>query len=159
MNLFAINLLLAVIWVGLTNSLSFLGLVSGYLVSFAALWLTRPLYGASTGYFVKSVNLVELALFFVYDLCVSSIRVAWDVLTPQTRSNPAILEVPLDVESDLEILLVTNLISLTPGTLSLDVSPDRKVLYVHAMFADDPDAVIADLKNGMERMVRRVFVV
>ncbi len=159
MNLFAINLLLAVIWVGLTNSLSFLGLVSGYLIGFAALWLTRPLYGASTAYFVRSVNLVQLALFFVYDLCVSSIRVAWDVLTPQTRSNPAILEVPLDVESDLEILLVTNLISLTPGTLSLDVSPDRKVLYVHAMFADDPDAVIADLKNGMERMVRRVFVV
>ena len=64
---------------------------------------------------------------------------------------------PLDVTSDLEILLVTNLISLTPGTLSLDVTPDRKTLIVHAMFADDPDALIAELKDGMERMVREVF--
>jgi multicomponent Na+:H+ antiporter subunit E len=64
---------------------------------------------------------------------------------------------PLDVQSDLEILLVTNLISLTPGTLSLDVTPDRKTLIVHAMFADDPEALVKELKNGMERMVKEVF--
>ena len=98
-----------------------------------------------------------LVLFFLYDLCVSSIRVAYDVLTPKDQSNPAILEMPLDVKSDIEIMLVTNLISLTPGTLSLDVTPDRKTLIVHAMFADDPDAVIAGLKSGMERMVKEVF--
>ncbi|MEM9787739.1 MAG: Na+/H+ antiporter subunit E, partial [Pseudomonadota bacterium] len=69
----------------------------------------------------------------------------------------AILEMPLDVKSDIEILLVTNLISLTPGTLSLDVTPDRKTLIVHAMFADDPDEVIASLKSGMERLVKEVF--
>ena len=159
MNLFAVNLLLAFTWVALTGQMSFGGLVSGFALGFAALWLSRPLYGGTGLYFVSAYRLVQLALFFAYDLCASSIKVAWDVLTPQTQSNPAILEVPLDVTSDLEILLVTNLISLTPGTLSLDVSPDRKVLYVHAMFADDPDEVIADLKNGMERMVRRVFVV
>ena len=60
-------------------------------------------------------------------------------------------------KSDLEILLVTNLISLTPGTLSLDVTPDRSCLIVHAMFADDPDALVAELKGGMERMVLEVF--
>ncbi|MEM6465820.1 MAG: Na+/H+ antiporter subunit E, partial [Pseudomonadota bacterium] len=51
------------------------------------------------------------------------------------------------------ILLVTNLISLTPGTLSIDVSEDRKTLKIHAMFADDPEAVCATLKSGMERWV------
>jgi len=61
---------------------------------------------------------------------------------------------PLDVKSDAGIFLVTNLISLTPGTLSLDVSEDRKTLYVHAMFADDPEEVCRKLKSGMERWVR-----
>lgn len=78
---------------------------------------------------------------------------AIDVLTPRHRSRPAIIEVPLDVKSDTGILLVTNLISLTPGTLSLDVSEDRKTLLVHAMFADDPDALRKSLKDGMERWV------
>ena len=78
---------------------------------------------------------------------------AWDVLTPRHRARPAIIEMPLDVKSDAGILLVTNLISLTPGTLSLDVTDDGRTLYVHAMFADDLDALRAQMKNGMERWV------
>jgi multicomponent Na+:H+ antiporter subunit E len=61
--------------------------------------------------------------------------------------------VPLDVKSDVGILLVTNLISLTPGTLSLDVSRDRRTLAVHAMFVDDPDELRDQLKRGMEKWV------
>jgi multicomponent Na+:H+ antiporter subunit E len=158
MNLFAVNLLLALVWTVLTNSFTVFGFVSGFLIGLAALWLSQPLYGETGNYFVRIVRIVHLALYFILDLMKSSLRVAWDVLTPKDLSTPRIVEVPLDVTSDLEILLVTNLISLTPGTLSLDVSDDRKTLYVHAMFADDPEQVVSDLKNGMERMVRRVFV-
>lgn len=157
MNLFAINILLAMVWCALSDAFTVNALVSGYLIGFAALWITQPLYGAPGHYFVRMIRIVQLALFFVYDLLVSSLRVAWDVLTPKDLSSPRIIEMPLDVKTDLEILLVTNLISLTPGTLSLDVSPDRKTLYVHAMFGDNPDQVIHDLKSGMEHMVRRVF--
>jgi len=157
MNLFAVNLVLAAVWAALTNTFTLLGLVSGYVIGFGALWLAQPLYGETGNYFVRSLRIVQLAVFFIYDLLVSSLQVAWDVLTPQDLSNPKIIEVPLDVKSDLEILLLTNLISLTPGTLSLDVSPDRSTLYVHAMFADDPDSVVRSLKDGIERMVSRVF--
>ncbi|MDP5084386.1 MAG: Na+/H+ antiporter subunit E [Yoonia sp.] len=157
MNLFLLNLLLAVIWASLWGSLTLLQLVFGFLVGFASLWFAQPLLGGPSLYYRRAWRIVRLILFFLYDLCMSSIRVAYDVLTPKDLSNPAILEMPLDVKSDIEILLVTNLISLTPGTLSLDVTPDRKTLIVHAMFADDPDAVIASLKSGMERMVKEVF--
>ena len=57
------------------------------------------------------------------------------------------------MKTDAGILLVTNLISLTPGTLSLDVSQDRRSLRFHAMFADDPEALKAGLKRGIERLV------
>ncbi|KQI72596.1 sodium:proton antiporter [Loktanella sp. 5RATIMAR09] len=157
MNLFLLNLLLAVIWASLWGSLTSFQLVAGFIMGFVTLWIAQPLFGGPSGYYLRAYRIVRLVLYFLYDLCVSSIRVAYDVITPTDYSNPKILEMPLDVKSDIEILLVTNLISLTPGTLSLDVTPDRKTLIVHAMFADDPDAVIASLKNGMERMVKEVF--
>jgi multicomponent Na+:H+ antiporter subunit E len=75
------------------------------------------------------------------------------VLTPEHKSSPELLELPLEVETDGGILLLTNLISLTPGTLSLDISPDRRRLIVHAMFAEDPGQVIAGLKR-FERWVK-----
>jgi len=156
-SLFALNLLLAFIWQALTATFTIQSLVAGFLLGYAALWMAQPLFGDRSPYFLRMWRIVRLIGFFLYELVISSIRVAWDVLTPTQLNRPAILEMPLDVESDIEILLVTNLISLTPGTLSLDVTPDRKTLIVHAMFADDPDALVADLKNGMERMVREVF--
>jgi len=157
MNLFLLNLLLAFVWAGLWGSFTLFQLVVGFHVGFVTLWIAQPLFGGPSGYFLRAYRVVRLILFFLYDLIVSSIQVAYDVLTPTDHSNPAILEMPLDVKSDIEILLVTNLISLTPGTLSLDVTPDRKTLIVHAMFADDPEEVIASLKSGMERMVKEVF--
>ncbi|WP_341365704.1 Na+/H+ antiporter subunit E [Yoonia sp. BS5-3] len=157
MNVFLLNILLAVIWAALWGTLTLAQLAIGFHIGFAILWLTQPMFGERSGYFLRAWRVVRLIGFFLYDLCISSVRVAYDVLTPQDLSNPAILEMPLDVESDIEILLVTNLISLTPGTLSLDVTPDRKTLIVHAMFADDPQAVIDSLKSGMERMVKEVF--
>ena len=157
MNLFALNLLLAVVWAGLWADFSVLQLVVGFHVGFAALWLATPLFANDSAYFRRAWRTLRLIAFFLYELVVSSLQVAWDVLTPTHLSTPAIVEVPLDVKSDLEILLVTNLISLTPGTLSLDVTPDRKTLLVHSMFVDDPDELIAMLKGGMERMVKEVF--
>lgn len=157
MNIFLLNLLVAVIWAALWGSFTLFQLTAGFVLGFLVLWLLQPLFGVPDKYFLRAYRVVRLILFFLYDLAVSSIRVAYDVLTPTDHSNPKILEMPLDVKSDIEILLVTNLISLTPGTLSLDVTADRKTLIVHAMFADDPDAVIASLKQGMERMVKEVF--
>jgi multicomponent Na+:H+ antiporter subunit E len=157
MNIFALNILLAFVWAALWSDFTLFQLVVGFHVGFAALWLAQPLFNTPSPYFRRIYRVARLILFFVYELIVSSLRVAWDVITPTDLSNPRILEMPLDVKSDLEILLVTNLISLTPGTLSLDVTPDRKTLFVHAMFADDPDALVAELKDGMERMVKECF--
>ena len=157
MNLFLLNLLLAVTWSALWGSFTMAQFLVGFGVGFVTLLITQPLFGAPSGYYLRAWRVVRLILYFLYDLLLSSFRVAYDVLTPTDYSNPALLEMPLDVKSDIEILLVTNLISLTPGTLSIDITPDRKTLIVHAMFADNPEQVIAGLKNGMERMVREVF--
>ncbi|WP_371060066.1 Na+/H+ antiporter subunit E [Rhodosalinus sp. 5P4] len=152
MNAFGINLLLAVVWVALTGSTTLSGLLTGFVLGFGVLWMVKPLTGERL-YFRRVFAWVRLVVMFLYELVVSSLAVAWDIVTPKERARPQIIEVPLDVTSDVGILLVTNLISLTPGTLSLDVSRDRKTLAVHAMFVDDPDELCAQLKRGMERWV------
>lgn len=152
MGTFGTNLIFAVVWVAITGSANLFGFVSGFAVGYAALWLLQPLMGASR-YYSRVIAWIRLLVMFVYELLASSFEVLVDILTPQHRANPAIIEMPLDVKTDAGILLVTNLISLTPGTLSLDVSEDRQTLLVHAMFADDPDALRKSLKNGMERWV------
>ncbi len=157
MNMFILNIALAIIWAALWGSPTLLMVATGYVLGFMTLWFAAPVFGLNNAYFLRSWRILRLIMFFLYELVMSSLRVAYDVLTPNDYSTPAILDMPLDVNSDFEILLVTNLISITPGTLSLDVSDDRKTLTFHAMYAEDPDAVIAELKNGMERLVREVF--
>ncbi|MEM7296351.1 MAG: Na+/H+ antiporter subunit E [Pseudomonadota bacterium] len=152
MNSLGTNLLFAVAWVALTGTVTLSGLAAGFVVGFGALWMIQPLFGR-TRYFSRVFAWIKLIAMFLYELMASSIHVLWDIVTPRHRANPAIIKMPLDVKTDAGILLVTNLISLTPGTLCLDVIDDRRTLVLHAMFADDPAALCASLKNGMERWV------
>ena len=85
----------------------------------------------------------------------SAVRVARDVLSPRLRVRPGVVAVPLDARTDLEITLFANLVSLTPGTLSLDVSPDRRTLYVHAM--DLPDGDVEAWSRELKRTEARVI--
>jgi multicomponent Na+:H+ antiporter subunit E len=153
MNIFTLNIVLAVAWAALTGNFTLSGLLVGFALGSAALYLTKPLFPGCDRYFKRVWRWVKLCVLFLYELVVSSVQVVWDVLTPQHKARPRVISMPLDVEGEMGILLVTNLISLTPGTLSLDVTDDGRTLYVHAMFADDPDALRAQMKNGMERWV------
>jgi len=151
-NIFVLNVFLAVSWAALVGSFTLANLLIGYGTGFLALWIASPLFGKS-GYFLRVWRVLRLLVLFIYDLIVSSLQVVWDVITPTHLSRPGIIALPLDAEGEGEILLVANLISLTPGSLSLDLSPDRKTLYVHAMFVDDPVTLRRGLKAGIERRV------
>ena len=153
MNTLVANIFLAIIWALFFGGFTWLTVLSGLAVGYGILWLLQPLKMAESSYFKRVWYWGKLIVMFHYELLVSSVQVLWDIFTPQQLSNPAIIEMPLDVKSDTGILLVTNLISLTPGTLSIDVSDDRKTLTLHVMFADDPDEVCRELKQGMERWV------
>jgi multicomponent Na+:H+ antiporter subunit E len=152
MNIFLLNLLLAGLWAAVIGSVDAVHLVTGFVVGYGVLWFARPLLG-ETRYFGKLVEAIRFALFFVYELVLSNIRVAWDVLTPRTYRRPGVVAVPLDADTDAEITLLANLVTLTPGSLSLDVSADRRWLYVHSMFVEQPDSVRSDIKDGFERRV------
>lgn len=152
MNLFAVNLLIAGGWVAVSGGFDAVSLALGFAGGFVGLYATRGMFGP-TDYFRRTFALIGLIVYFLYDLVRSSVGVVWEIMTPTVYSKPALLRMPLDAETDMEIMLTANLISLTPGTLTVDVAPDRSYLLIHAMFVDDPDATITDLKRGMERRV------
>lgn len=152
MNPFAINLLLALAWAALAGEFTLVTLGIGFLLGFAALWLARPLFG-DTHYFVRLPRLLRLGAVFVVELVVSSLRVARDVLTPVPKNKPGIVAVPLRVTGETGTLLLSSLVTLTPGTLSLDLSENGQTLYVHAMFVDDPGALRAEIAETLEQPV------
>jgi multicomponent Na+:H+ antiporter subunit E len=156
MNLFFINCFLAFGYVGVQGQFSLAGFLVGFALGYAALWLTQPLYGQSR-YFQRAPKTARLIGYFLMELMLSNLRVLWDVVTPGHISRPGIVGVPLRAKSEMEILLVANLISLTPGTLSIDLSEDRHTLYVHVMFLDDPDRFRQSIKEGVERRVLEVM--
>lgn len=151
-NLFLLNIFLAAGFCAIIGQVNLTGFLAGYAIGYMALWVTWPLYGPST-YFMRVARILQLAGYFVWQLLVSNLRVLWDVITPKQISKPGVIAVPLDAESDFEIMMVANLVSLTPGSLSLDVSDDRKTLYVHMMFLDDVETARREIKQGIEKRV------
>lgn len=143
-------------WALVTGSFSAPNLLFGALIGAAAAVLMRdgrpfsPLP-------IRPLRLARLAGLFLVELIKSGLRVAALVLRPQMKLAPGIVAVPLRLEHDFEIALLANLITLTPGTLSVDVSPDKRILYVHCVDMPDPDAVIADVRNGFEQRILEAF--
>ena len=150
MTAFFWNLLLATVWALAQGDFTLPNLLIGFVLGYVVLWLARDVLQSSE-YTARVPRLIEFALYFLWELLLSNLRVAYDVLTPRHHMRPGIIALPLDATTDGEITLLANFISLTPGTLSLDVSPDRKTLYVHLMYIRDPEAEKQKLKTGLER--------
>jgi len=101
------------------------------------------------------MNWLQLILLFAKELVLSALRVAWLALQPRITLRPAIIAYPLTVTTDAQITLLANMITLTPGTLSVDVSSDRKWLYVHAIDVEAKEALIGGIAAGFETSILR----
>ena len=100
---------------------------------------------------------LSLIALFVKELILSALKVAWLVLQPRINIRPAIIAYPLTVTTDAQITLLANMITLTPGTLSVDVSADRRTLYIHAIDVASKEALIGDIAAGFETKILGVL--
>ncbi len=158
MSVFWGNVFLPVVWMALTGTFTLANYALGFVVSAFVLWIARP--PGEIAFFVYLERLrrwVAFVLFFLWELTVASLRVVYDILTPRHRMRPAIIAIPLDLRTDNEITLLANLITLTPGTLSLDISPQKDILYIHAMYVDDIEEFRKDIKERFESRVKEVM--
>lgn len=152
------NIALALIWMAVIGDFSLASLLIGFGLGFMILYLTRRVIGSPT-YVDKVRQAVELVALFIWELILANMRVAYDVITPRLRARPGVIAIPLDLKGDIEITLLANMITLTPGTLSLDVSEDKSVLYIHAMYLDPIGAerTRSRIKDGFERRIMELL--
>ena len=155
MTLLPLNLLIALAWGVASGDFTASNLLLGFVAGFIALYAFDVMRGDHS-YHRRTIAAVGLTLYFIYDLISSSVQVALAVLFPGSTIKPLFVEVELDAKTDVAIMMIANLTSLTPGTLSVDVAPDGRRLLIHAMFASDPQSVIDGVKRGLEPRVLRV---
>ena len=152
------NVLLALVWAALHGDFSLRTLLTGQVVGyFILLALVRGGVFGTSPYIGRVHRVIGLVAYFCWELLRANLRLALDVATPRFHMRPGIIALPLDANHDGEILLLSILINTTPGSVALDVSPDRKTLYVHVMYIDTPDAAREEIKSGFERRVLGVL--
>ena len=156
MRAFLWNIALAGVWALVVGDISLPRLALGFVLGYAILWMSRRVLDTAD-YCARVPRLIEFVAYFLWELLWANVRVAYDVMTPKHHMRPGIIALALDAETDLEITLLANLISLTPGTLSLDVSPDRKTLYIHHMYLHDVGFERQRIKAGLERRLLKVL--
>lgn len=152
-----LSLILAVVFFNITP---YVGSANRYIfVGIIIFSLTWPLsYFFAKDYFRKLPSLMNLILFFTKELLMANLRVAYDVITPMTYMRSCIVAVPLEAKTDLEITIFACMVSLTPGTLSLVLSEDRTILFVHAITFKEMDieAIKRELKQGFEHKLLKI---
>ncbi len=106
---------------------------------------------------MKLIWALELLLFFIKELIAANLQVAFLIAKGAKHVRPAIVRIPTQLTSETALLMLANMITLTPGTLTLEVSSDHRYLFVHVLHADDPDKIIHGIQQGFESRLKRVF--
>jgi len=150
------NVMLAIVWTALSG-FSFGNLALGFVVGYVILAVLAFGGVVPRTYHDKTAAVLSLVVFIIREFLMANARMAVDVIRPVRDLRPGIVAVPLDVETDFEILVLTTLISLTPGTLAVDISDSGKVLYVHVMHVTSAEAARDSIKEEFERRVMRVL--
>jgi multicomponent Na+:H+ antiporter subunit E len=146
------NTLLALAWGAVTGSFTLLNLLFGFVIAALALWLIREQFHTQA-YIERAWRIASLILVFLKDLFVSAFRVAVIVLSPTRRYQPGFIAFPLSTDRPVEIAILANMITLTPGTLSVDVSDDKSTLFIHCIDVPDTEALKRDIAEGFERKI------
>lgn len=148
--------LLALFWLAVSGSFTIPNLLLGIAAAALSLALIRGRAQPEGGR-IRPLKVLSLVGLFIKELALSAWKVAVLVASPKMAVKPGIFAFPLTVDRDFEITLLANLITLTPGTLSVDVSEDRRVLYVHALDCSDPVGTRRDIANGFEKKIMEAF--
>lgn len=156
MTLLIANVLLALVWSLMIGSFSPANFVVGLVLGYLVLRLASK-RGRRGQYFQKVGVTVNFLAYFVYELIKANVRMAVYTCSPLGSLRPGIVAIPLESGmTDLEVTTLANVVTLTPGTLSLDVSEDRSTLFVHFMHVESPEAAVREVKDGFERRLLRV---
>jgi len=151
-----LNVLLALTWCAASGAVNTRNLILGFVIGYLILSV-HPEITRSHTYRQKVYHFVSFVTYFLWEIIVGAVDVAMATLWPFRKLRPGIVAVPLDTRSAAEQTLLANAVTLTPGTMSIDLSPDGKTLYVHVFDAENPESVRRAIKDGLEARLIRLF--
>ncbi len=158
---FSLNLVLAIVWAAISGTFSGINLLIGFAIGTLILWLTGEALGTKD-YIKRVLRSLGFIVFFLKELFISSFKVAWEVITPNNNIRPGVIGIELDDDTnDAQATLLANMITLTPGTLTLDIIENevtkKRTLYIHAMYIDDPEDLRREIKEEFETRAKEVL--
>lgn len=150
-----VNLIISFMWMFLSESYTFMTFIFGYILGALLLLLLNRFFPGR--YYLKPLyKFSVLFLIFIRELILSNIDIVKLVYKRNPDFEPGIFAMPIDVKKNWEITLLANLITLTPGTLSVAISDDQTQIFIHAMHIDDIEESIDDIKNTFEKAIMEV---
>jgi len=150
-----LNVLLALTWMFLSVSFKPTTFIVGYLLGLLMLFMLRKSF-SSRFYMDRLWAVIKLASLFLKELIMSNFSVLKLIVQPTMPIRPAIFAMPTVLEHDWEITLLSSLITLTPGTVVIDISDDNKTLYIHSLDFEDIDEAIDSIHNTFEKAILEV---
>lgn len=150
-----LNVFLAFMWMFIKVSYDLSSFIKGYIFGLIIIFVFRRFFN-SRFYLGRIYAVIKLTLIFLRELILSNIAVLKVVLKPKLDMQPGIFAYETVLTEDWEITVLSSLITLTPGTLVVDVSDDNKILYIHAMDIADVDEAVSSIQSTFERAILEV---
>jgi len=150
-----VNLIIAIMWMFLSETYTVTSFIIGHIIGAVLLFVLRR-FIPGPFYLAKFMKILKLMLIFIRELISSNIDIVKLVYQRNPTFEPGIFAMPTELKSDWEITLLANLITLTPGTLSVAISDDNLEIYIHAMHIEEVHEEILDIKNTFEKAIMEV---
>ena len=152
-----LTLILTVVWVLLQNNVTAGMVVFGIILGIIIPWMTS-IWWPDTPKGFRLGKMIAYSVMVMWDIMVANVQVAWIVLTvPNAKLKPAWIVIPLKLRQPEAITVLAGTITLTPGTVSADLSDEGHSLLVHVLHTDDPDSVRDEIKTRYEARLLEIF--
>ena len=151
------NVLIAFVWLFLDTSYSVADFAIGFVLGAIITGFYAKLSGSRDFYLNRFLKFLKFLLVCLYELYVACFQVLVLVLTPKLNLKPGIIRMEVDLPTDFQLVFLASLINLTPGTLTLEVSSDKKTLYIHALNINDAKEIIGSIRRSFENSIREVW--
>lgn len=150
-----LNIAMAMVWEFLFPAWTLSAFLAGYAIGAVILTFVF-LRNKKNFYLYRIYKAFVLLLIFFREILLSGVNVFRYAFMPLSRLHPGVVKMEVDFEHEMELVLISNMITLTPGTMTLEISPDNKTIYIHALDCSDPEALIAQIRQTFENRIKEV---
>ena len=106
---------------------------------------------------MRLIKLIKFTLFYLKEVFTSNIKVTHDVLTKRHQMMPGFIAIPVQGLKDRQLLILSNLLTMTPGSVTVDISEEKDFLYLHVMYLNDPESFRQSIITKYVKRVQEVF--